>query len=148
MKRELSVIRNAAVVAMLVGVPGLARADGSSMNPFTGDSYAFFNGGCNIQQRCKPAFDNAPSAFRQTNPHGLSESQLQAIAVEGPTRDFTPAVLDRDPSTWRTSHPHGLSESELQAISSEGPTYQYRIAAETAAQATSDSRPVMKASVR
>src|SRR5262249_20399951 len=102
MKRELSVIRSAVAVAMLIGVSGLARADGSSMNPFTGDSYAFFNGGCNIQQRCKPVFDNAPSAFRQSNPHGLSESQLQAIAVEGPTRDFTPAILDRDASTWRT----------------------------------------------
>jgi hypothetical protein len=121
--------------ALAFGASGVALADGSSMDPFTGDSYAFFNGGCNKQQPCKPVFDNTASAFRQANPHGLSESQLQAIASEGPTREFTPAVIDKAASTWRREHPHGLSETELQAIASDAPTWQYRIEAENAAHA-------------
>lgn len=120
--------------AFTLGASGVALADGSSMNPFTGDSYAFFNGGCTIQQQCKAVFDNAPSAFRKANPQGLSESQLQTIADEGPTHVFTPAVVDKTASVWRQEHRHGLSESELQAIASEGPTWQYRIEAENAAQ--------------
>jgi len=35
--------------ALAFGASGVALADGSSMDPFTGDSYAFFNGGCNKQ---------------------------------------------------------------------------------------------------
>jgi hypothetical protein len=34
--------------ALAYGVSGAALADGSSMNPFIGDSYAYFNGGKNL----------------------------------------------------------------------------------------------------
>jgi hypothetical protein len=132
MKRNSSKFSTILAAAVLAGISGAALADDSSMNPFTGDSNAFFNG-CNVQQHCRPTIDNAPSAFHKTNPHGLSENDLQAIAAQGPTRDFTPPVLSWTPSEWRAENPHGLSESELQAISSENATWQYRIAKERAA---------------
>lgn len=148
-RKQYSLSKQLVVAAALaLGTSGVALADGSSMNPFTGDSYAFFNGGCNIQQQCKPVFDDALIAFRKTNPHGLSESELQAIASEGPGRDFTPAVIDKTASVWRQEHRHGLTESELQAIASEAPTWQYRIAAETAALARAEAGAPAKTAAR
>jgi len=36
------------LAALALGATGVALADDSSMNPFTGDSYAYFNGGANL----------------------------------------------------------------------------------------------------
>ena len=47
------------------------------MNPFTGDSYAYFRGG-DLPRGGKPVFDKTPSAWRQANPNGLSERVLQS----------------------------------------------------------------------
>jgi hypothetical protein len=76
-----SIVVTAALVA---GVSGMARADDSSMNPFTGDSYAYFDGGHDLPQIGKPVFDTAPSSWRQTHPNGLSERRLEALSSEAP----------------------------------------------------------------
>jgi hypothetical protein len=109
-----SIVGTAALVA---GVSGMARADDSSMNPFTGDSYAYFDGGHDLPQIGKPVFDTAPSSWRQTHPNGLSERRLEALSSEAP--EWQPApVIDTAPSSWRQTHPNGLTERELQALSS------------------------------
>ena len=46
MNSKVSIMKSMVVaVALVAGVSGIARADDSSMNPFTGDSYAYFNRG-------------------------------------------------------------------------------------------------------
>ena len=60
----------------------MARADDSSMNPFTGDSYAYFNGS-DLPRNGNPVFDKAASAWRQSNPNGLSERVLQSYSGTG-----------------------------------------------------------------
>ena len=122
MSRKISMMKSIVVaVALVAGVSGMARADDSSMNPFTGDSYAYFNRG-DLPQNGNPVFDKAASAWRQSNPHGLSERQLEALSSEAP--EWQPApVIDKAPSSFRLSHPNGLSERELQALSSEAPAW-------------------------
>jgi hypothetical protein len=71
------------VAALVAGFSGMARADDSSMNPFIGDSYAYFNGG-NLPKIGNPVFDNSASSWRQSHPHGLSERELQALSSEAP----------------------------------------------------------------
>ena len=117
-------VRNVAVaVAVAAGFSGVARADDSSMNPFTGDSYASFNGG-NLGHITKaPVFVETPSSWRQANPKGLSERQLQALSSEALASAFEKPTFDNGPSTWRQAHPNGLSERELQALSSPGPAW-------------------------
>ena len=116
MNSKFSIVRSIAVAAALVaGVSGIARADDSSMNPFTGDSYAYFNG-CNLGQSCKPPFDRAPSAWRHSHPNGLTGNQIAALS----TPVFKPApTLDNAPSAWRQSHPSGLSDRQFAALGSE-----------------------------
>jgi hypothetical protein len=54
---------------------GMARADDSSMNPFIGDSYAYFNGG-NLPKIGNPVYDQFPwngarairMGYRSVNP--------------------------------------------------------------------------------
>ena len=119
MSSKVSMMKSIVVaVALAAGVSGIARADDSSMNPFTGDSYAYFNGG-DLPRGGKPVFDKAPSAWRQAHPNGLSERQLQALSSESLASDFEKPTFDKGPSTWRQAHPNGLSEHELQALSSE-----------------------------
>ena len=70
MNSKLSIVKSTVVAtALAAGVSGIARADGSSMNPFIGDSYADFNGG-NLPQAGRPVFDQAPSEWRRSNPTG------------------------------------------------------------------------------
>jgi len=122
MNSKLSIVKSTVVAAALAaGVSGIARADGSSMNPFIGDSYADFNGG-NLPQARRPVFDQAASEWRRSNPNGLSELQLQALQSSRLTDKPAP-VFDMAPSTWRQSHPNGLSEREFQALSSGAPAW-------------------------
>ena len=114
----------AALVAGAAGV-GIARADDSSMNPFTGESYAAFNGGYNRPAVVNPAFDNAPSAWRHANPSGLSERVLQSYSAPGEVWHLTrPATLSvaSDPE-FKQTHPNGLTEREYQALSSDAPAW-------------------------
>jgi hypothetical protein len=83
MNRKVSMMKSMVVaVALMAGVSGLARADDSSMNPFTSDSYAYLNGGYDRPQIANATFDKASLAWRQANPSGLSEAQFQALSSE------------------------------------------------------------------
>jgi hypothetical protein len=122
MNSKFSKMKTIAVIAALVaGISGVARADDSSMSIWTGDSYAAFNGGKDFPYG-KPTFNNGPSAFRQTNPNGLSEQQYQALSNEDPVwqipnPDAARQLAASDVSTtWRASHPHGLTAREYEAI--------------------------------
>ena len=122
MNSKSSIVKRLVVAAALAaGASGMARADDSSMNPFVGDSYADFHGG-NLPQADRPVFDQAPSAWRRSNPNGLSELQFQALQSSRLTYKPAP-VFDMAPSTWRLNHLSGLSEAEMQASSSWGPAW-------------------------
>jgi len=114
--------------ALALGASGVALADDSSMNPFTGDSYRYFNAGHALGDPGpvnRPIVSNAAAdpTWRQSHPNGLDERELQALSsselsasvtqLEPPMRTIAAA----DPG-WRQSHPSGLSERELQALSS------------------------------
>jgi len=104
-----------AAVALALGASGVALADDSSMGRFGGDSYSYFN---------RPMVGNsaASPSWRQSNPNGLSELELQALSsndlsafasrINPPTFASAPA----DPN-WRIAHPNGFTERELQALS-------------------------------
>ena len=66
--------------ALALGASSVALADDSSMNPFTGDSYKYFNGG--LGQFNRPVVSNAPAApsWRQSHPNGLTERELQGLS--------------------------------------------------------------------
>ena len=116
-------------VALVAGVSGMARADDSSMNPFTGDSYAYFN---------SQVIDKSPSAWRQANPSGISERQLEALSSEALGNDFQRPTFDKAPSTWRQANPHGLSERQFEALSSEGAAWHSTIQSPTSAVASTN----------
>ena len=106
----------------------IALADDSSMNPLTGDSYRYFNGGHNLGepgQVNRPVYSRAPAdpTWRRSHPNGLTERELQALsssnlsafASQLDTPVFASAAAD---PSWRQRHPNGLTESELLALSS------------------------------
>ena len=71
MNSKVSMMKSIVVaVALAAGVAGMARADDSSMSRFGGDSYAYFN---------NAVVDKAPSAWRQANPNGVPDQQLEAL---------------------------------------------------------------------
>jgi hypothetical protein len=77
MNRKSSMMKSIVLaVALAAGVSGLARADDSSMNPFTGDSYAYFNGGKNFPDG-KPVLDYAPLPYRPGPPQHALEFQRE-----------------------------------------------------------------------
>src|SRR5438132_13696214 len=83
--------------ALAAGVSGIARADDSSMNPFTGDSYAYFNNG-DLPRGDKPVFDKSASTWRQTNPNGVSERQLEPLSSKALTNDLPRPTVDNAPA--------------------------------------------------
>jgi hypothetical protein len=87
MKSKFLMMKSVVVAAALAaGVSGIARADDS----------------------------NAPSAWRQSHPNGLSFNQIAAMS----TPVFKPApVLDNATSAWRQSHSNGLSFNQIAAMS-------------------------------
>ena len=122
MNSKLSMMKSIVVAAALAaGVSGLARADDSSMNPFTGDSYAYFNGGNLGHITNPPAFARAPSAWRQSNPNGLTNRDLAALGSEETANRFNPPVVTTAvaDASWRLSHPHGMTNAEFAALGSE-----------------------------
>jgi hypothetical protein len=114
--------------ALALGTSGVALADDSSMSPFTGDSYKYFNGGQNLGnpgQFNRPVASNAPAApsWRQSHPNGLTDHELQALSASGlaaSAAELNPPVFASAPAdpSWRRSHPNGLTERELQGLSS------------------------------
>jgi hypothetical protein len=123
-------------LALAAGVSGIAHADGS-MGRF-GDSYAYFN---------SQTVDKSPSAWRASNPNGLTERQLQALSSESLASDFTKPTFDKGPSGFRIAYPNGLSERQFQALSSESSAWHStpRVATSTLA-STTDPAVVMAAS--
>src|SRR6202163_1822965 len=108
--------------ALALGTSGVALADDSSMNPFTGDSYKYFNGGTNSGnpgQFNRPVLSNAPAApsWRQSHPNGLTDHELQALSSSGlaaSAPEFNPPMFASAPAdpSWRQSHPNGLRSEE------------------------------------
>ena len=113
----------AVVAVVALGVSGGAFADDSSMNPFTGDSYKFFN---------SPAAKDSTVSVATVRPRGIPERELQALSSAGLSSAWqieapTFAVAAAEP-TWRETHPHGLTEAQLQAISASGLPNSWQIA--------------------
>ena len=109
--------------ALALGTSGVALADDNSMTRFGGDSYAAFN-------MDKPGGNNAPTAFRQTNPHGLSIGEYQALSSDGRPSQL-PNLSDANEiasmaaaKAWRQSNPHGLPISAYEAMSADGRPWQ------------------------
>ena len=106
MNRKSSMMKSIVLAAALVaGISGLARADDSSMNPFTGDSYAYFNGGKNFPYG-KPVLDNAPSGYRAT-------PAQDPMAFE---RQHFPYVNPVDSAAVATSRPVFHPHDELPSV--------------------------------
>jgi hypothetical protein len=110
-----------AAAALAAAVSGVARADDSSMNPFTGDSYAYFNGGNLGHITNPPVFARGPSPWRQSNPNGLTDLDFAALGSEETANRFHPLVLANAPAdpTWRATHPNGPTNAEFAALGSE-----------------------------
>jgi hypothetical protein len=101
MNSKVSMMKSLVVaLALAAGFSGVARADDSSMNPFTGDSYAYFNNG-DLPRGDRPVFDKSASTWRQANPKGVPERQLQAESSEALANDFQRPTFAKTPSTWR-----------------------------------------------
>jgi hypothetical protein len=118
--------RKWAVVAVVaLGVSGSALADDSSMNPFTGDSYKFFN---------DRAANSSTVSVAAVRPRSMSERELQALSSAGLSSAWqieapTFAVAAAEP-TWRQTHPHGLTEAQLQAMAASGLPNAWKVADE------------------
>src|SRR4029077_10536712 len=130
MSRKLYSLSKQLIVAttLALGASSVALADDSSMNPFTGESYKYFNGGNSLGSTARfnrQVFSNVPAdpSWRQSHPNGLTERELQALSssdLSTSGAQLNPpgvASAPADPS-WRQSHPNGLTERELQALSS------------------------------
>ena len=91
--------------ALAAAVSGLARADDSSMNLFTGDSYAYFNGGKNFPYG-KPVLDYAPSGYRPAPPQ-------DALAFQ---REHFPFVNSADREATSTARAISPPHDKLPSI--------------------------------
>ena len=122
MSRKFSILKSMVVtVALVAGVSGIARADDSSMDPATGDSYAYFNGGNLGHITNPPVFAKGPSPWRQSHPNGLTEDQFAALGSEEIAARLNPTVISRAPAdpSWRVTHPNGMTGDEFAALGSE-----------------------------
>ncbi len=111
MSSKISMLKSTTLVAALAaGISGIAHAD---MGRFDASYRYFFSA----------PVDNAPSAWRQANPNGLSELELEQLSSDALARHVERSTFDKTPSTWRQTHPNALSERELQALSSDAPAW-------------------------
>ena len=142
--------RVALAATLVVGASGVALADDSSMNPFTGESYAYFNGGYDRPAIANSSVDSAPSAWRQDNPNGLPERVFQSYSAPGEAWHLNKPVFAGAPAdpTFKQSHPNGLTESELQALSSEASAWQLRGGAGVAAVASQDQAAIAQSTTK
>jgi hypothetical protein len=143
--------------ALALGASGAALADDSSMNPFTGDSYRYFNNGHTLAESGRfdrPVFSaaSADPSWRQTHPNGLTERELQALSssdLSASARQLAPQVFASAPAdpTWRQSHPNGPTERELEALSSSTlAAWQLPTSSGTTASASTDRADVAQTS--
>jgi hypothetical protein len=146
-RKQYSLSKQFVVAAALaLGTSGVALADDSSMSIWTGDSYAYFNGGKNFPYG-KPVFNKGPLSFRQTDPHGLSIDEYQALSSDGrpwqlPNQSDATVIASMDAAkSWRQSHPHGLPISVYEAWSADGRSWQWPNSSATSAVASADATP-------
>lgn len=138
MNSKVSMMKSIVVaVALAAGVSGIARADDGGMGRFS-DSYQYFN---------NAVVDKAPSAWRQANPNGVPEQQLEALSSEALSSTFQRPAFDKTASEWRQENPHGLSENQMQALSSEGPAWHSTPQSQTSALASSHGAVVARSTV-
>ena len=140
-RKRFSLSKHLVVAAALVfGTSGIALADDNSMTRFGGESYAAFN----QDQR---VVSNAPSAFRQANPHGLSIGEYQALSTDGrpwplPNPSDPNVIASMDAAkAWRQSHPHGLPLSVYVALSADGRPWPLPNSSDAGAVASTDAAP-------
>jgi hypothetical protein len=113
MSRKNSLSKHLVVAAALaLGMSGAALADDSSMNMWTGDSYAYFNGG-QVFPNGKPVLDYAPSTYRPTPPEDPLSFQQHHFPFK--------LAVDNEPSTFRASHPHDGVPKTYQMMASASP---------------------------
>ena len=111
MNGKLSTLKSIVVAAALVaGVSGLAHADDSSMNMWTGDSYRYFNGGQNFPYG-KPVLNYGPSTYRATPPQDPMAFQRQHFPFANPI----------DNNSVATSRPVSQPHDELPSTYGEAP---------------------------
>jgi hypothetical protein len=135
MNSKFSLVKSIALTAALVaGVSGIALADDNDMTRLGGSSYAYFN---------SAPVDKTPSTWRQANPNGVPESQLQALSSEGLGFDFQRFAFDRSPSAWRQANPNGESEHDLQALTSEAYAWHQPTSSPTRAMASTNEATVV-----
>jgi hypothetical protein len=97
MNRKSSMMKSIVLAAALAsGVSGLAQADDSSMNMWTGDSYAYFNGGKDFPYG-KPVLNYGPSTYRSTPPQEPTTFQPEHFPLDN--------AVDDARSTYRASYP-------------------------------------------
>ena len=106
--------------ALALGASSVALADDSSMNPFIGDSYRYFNGGHNLGDPGfkGPVISKVPAdpAWRQSHPNGISERDLQALSsssISAAAEQLNPPVI----ASARQPH-QNLDERQMQALAS------------------------------
>lgn len=99
--------------AIVAGVFGMARANGSDMSPSTPTTESQIP-------------DTSPLTWRQSHPNGRSVREMQSLWGSWAGQYhlgqplFTSAAAD---TLFRESHPNGLSDRELQAMASETPAW-------------------------
>ena len=132
--------------ALALGASSVALADDSSMNPFIGDSYRYFNGGHNLGdpgQFKGPVFSKVPAdpSWHQSHPNGISERDLQALSsssVSAAAEQLNPPVL----ASARQIH-QNLDERQMQALaSSSASRWQVPNGSESTASASTDQANV------
>jgi hypothetical protein len=135
--------------ALALGASSVALADDSSMNPFIGDSYRYFNGG-NLGDPGHfkgPVYSSAPAdpSWRGSHPHGISERDLQALSsssVSAAAEQLNPPVLAAAGPSLRQAH-QNLDERQMQALaSSSASRWQVPNGSESTASASTDQANV------
>lgn len=107
-ERGLLLVPFALAVVLGAGLPGSAVAGGgggrgggdsgdSSMNPFTGDSYAYFHGGHNLGEQGTIFPGRVPAAKGASN--GSAKSKTATAAGKDGTAAFQAPDAKRDAST-------------------------------------------------
>lgn len=108
--------------ALATGMSSVANA---GMGRFE-DIYRYFD---------NPVIDRSPSAWRQSNAHGLTDRELQAVSSEAPAWQLNKPVFTSVPAepSLKQTHPNGPTQRELQALSSDAPAFQLPNASEVMA---------------
>jgi hypothetical protein len=99
-----SITQRITLAVALLGVIGIAYADGSSLSRFGGDGYAYFS-----QQM--PIVNKARSEFRKDNPKGLPESYHQEVSSGGDQNGSPPPT-----STDRERHYARAVQTEYRSV--------------------------------